>query len=397
MEPRALEGGLVLRTAEPRDLEQIGELLVARGEEADARDHRLVVEDPTLGWEACAVVVDGDRVVSTATLLDETVRIGTVTLPAGQVELVATASSHEGRGLVRALMAWAHERSRARGHLLQVMIGIPYFYRLFGYEYAVDIPRARALRAAPSAPATLRRATAADIPALTALQDEAQAPYDVAMPHPPARRHWLLDHDSSTTWILDRDGDTVACGRLGDGLLAEAAARDHAAADRLLAGVAALADGELSVVHRPLTVTGRRWDGLLGEPPTDAQQYYARIERPELVLDALRPVLSARLAASGLERSGADLVLSTFGRHYRLPVGDDGIGPVTVGGPMQAPGVVRGLGVAPDRLPALLLGPHGIDGLERLHPDVYAGPDRELMTALFPPLSADLLTYYLPW
>ena len=74
----------------------------------------------------------GDRVVSTATLLDETLWVrhpaGLVELPAGQVELVATDRAYEGRGLVRALMGWAHERSRARGHLVQVMIGIPYFF-----------------------------------------------------------------------------------------------------------------------------------------------------------------------------------------------------------------------------------------------------------------------------
>jgi hypothetical protein len=147
-------------------------------------------------------------------------------------------------------------------------------------------------------------------------------------------------------------------------------------------------------LHRPLTTPGRAWADLLEPAGTDASQYYARLERPELVLDALRPVLTARLRAAGL---GRDVVISTFGRHYRLPWNPDaGLGPVEVGGPMQAPGVAKGAGVAPDRLPALLLGQLGIQGLERLNPDVYA-PDAELFGALFPPLTADLLTYYLPW
>ncbi|MFI9383268.1 hypothetical protein [Kutzneria sp. NPDC052558] len=34
--------------------------------------------------------------------------------------------------------------------------------------------------------------------------------------------------------------------------------------------------------------------------------------------------------------------------------------------------------------------------LAERHPDVYPGPQVELMTALFPPVSADLLTYYVP-
>ncbi|GEA86762.1 GNAT family N-acetyltransferase [Cellulomonas cellasea] len=397
-----LPGGLVLRTARPADLDRIGALLEARGEPGDALDHRLVVEDPDAGWETCAVVVDGDRVVSTATLLDESVRVGDVVLPAGQVELVATDQDYEGRGLVRALMGWAHDLSAGRGHVLQVMIGIPYFYRLFGYEYAIDIPRARALTSPPGplAGAGLRRATPADLPALAELQDEVQRGFDVAVPHTAARRRWLLQHDTSTTWVLERGGRVVATARTGEPddevLVAEAAAADGDAADRLLAAlVAELPDATLVVVHRAGTVTGDRWEARLDEPSDGAEQYYVRIARPELVLDALRPVLSARLAGV---RTGRDaVVLSTFGAHYRLPVVDGALGPVEVGGTLQSPGVLGGAGVAPDQLGALLLGPLGMAGLSSRRPDVYAGSERALFEALFPPLTADLLTYYLPW
>src|SRR6187397_3428694 len=120
-EPVPLPGGLLVRPSTPADDEQVGALLAARGDADGAVDHRLVVQDPDAGHGACAVVVDGDRVVSTALLLDERVRVGhgagAVTLPAGQVDLVATDTAYEGRGLVRALMGWAHRRSAERGHL----------------------------------------------------------------------------------------------------------------------------------------------------------------------------------------------------------------------------------------------------------------------------------------
>ncbi len=166
--PEPRPDGLELRTARPADLDQIGELLARRGDEHDALDHRLVVEDPDEGWRSCAVVVDGDRVVSTATLLDETLRLGDVVLPAGQVELVATDEAYEGRGLVRALMAWAHAESARRGHLVQEMVGIPYFYRLFGYEYAIRQPHPRRLGALPPAGPgdTVRPARPDDVGAL---------------------------------------------------------------------------------------------------------------------------------------------------------------------------------------------------------------------------------------
>ncbi|MFI9553393.1 GNAT family N-acetyltransferase [Nonomuraea endophytica] len=402
--PVPLPGGLELRQARPADLDQISALLAERGEPVDAVDHRLVVEDPEAGWEACAVVADGDRVVSTATLLDENVRIGGVRLPAGQVELVATERAYEGRGLVRALMRWAHERSAARGHVIQTMIGIPYFYRLFGYEYAIDIPPALSVRGLPRGEGTpaLRRAEPSDLPALQKLQDAAQSRFDVAMPHSAACSRWLLAHDGSSTWVLERDGAVVASGRTSppddEILLAEAAARDEVAARDLLRGVAALAPGaELRVVHRAGTVTAAAWQAFVkDEPREQAEQYYVRIPDVAALLDRLRPLLWRRLTEAGVDHAGRDVVLSTFGAHYRIPVGADGLGEVTAGGPMQGPGAVGGAGVAPDYLPALVFGPHGMDGLTRIRPDVYAG-EEELFRALFPPLTADVLSFYLPY
>ncbi|MBF8186409.1 GNAT family N-acetyltransferase [Nonomuraea sp. K274] len=402
--PVSLADGLVLRQAQPADLDQIGALLAERGEPADALDHRLVVTDRDAGWPACAVVVDGDRVVSTATLLDEDVRIGSIHLPAGQVELVATDRAYEGRGLVRALMRWAHERSAARGHVIQTMIGIPYFYRLFGYEYAIDIPPALTVHTRPPGEATsgLRAARPADIPAMTSLQEAAQNRFDVAMPHSPARWRWLLAHEASTLWVLERADTVIATGRTTppghEVLLAEATALDEAAARDLLRGVAALeSNGQVRVVHRSGTVTATAWQEFLHhEPRKQAEQYYVRVPDVAALLDRLRPLLWHRLTTAGIDRTDRDIVISTFGAHHRIPVHADGLGEVVTGGVMQGPGAVGGAAAAPDHLPALLFGPHGIEGLTRVRPDVYAG-DEELFQTLFPPLTADVLSYYLPY
>jgi predicted N-acetyltransferase YhbS len=416
-DPVTLPGGLVLRTGRPADLDQVGALLADRGEDDDALDHRLVVEDPDLGWDACAVVVDGDRVVATATLLDESVRLAgageQVVLPAGQVELVAVAESHEHRGLARALMTWAHDRSAARGHVVQVMIGIPYFYRLFGYEYAVDMTRARAVERLPetgsgpvghgaTAP-SLRAATHADLPALVALQDAAQAAVAVAVPHPPARWRAALGQTAAELLVLERDGAVVASARVrrdDDGaLVAEPAAADPAAArDLLRALVAELTPGDptaLAVVHRPGTVTGAAWDAVLAAPDDGAEQYYVRVPDPAALLDAVRGVLAARALAAGVADRLADgLLVSTYGAHVRLPWDGATFGAAVRGGPMQSPGEHGGFGVAPDQLGALVLGA-GFEALRLRRPDVY-GP-RALGPALFPAMTADVLSYYLPW
>ncbi|MFI9812160.1 GNAT family N-acetyltransferase [Saccharothrix variisporea] len=392
-----LSDGLVLRTAEPRDLDQIGALLTERGEPEDAVDHRLVVEDPDAGWEACAVVVDGDRVVSTATLLDETLVLDGVEIPAGQVELVATHRDYEGRGLVRALMGWAHERSAARGHLVQVMVGIPYFYRLFGYTYAIPISPVRPVVATGASPDgyTVREATFDDIPALHRLQEAEQARADLSMPHSPALWRWLIARDGSTQWLVERDGVPVGSGRStppDEGVrLAEVAVTEAGAVGALLAHTGATTANE-----RPGTLAGEALEPFLGPAPEEADSYYVRIPDPVALLDHLRPVFGRRLTASEFADAEGEAVVSFYRSHVRLPYKAGEVGEVVAGGTMQAPGVVGGCGVAPDQLASLLFGPHGLRGLAAREPDVYPGPNAALMHTLFPPIRSDLITFYLP-
>ena len=388
--------GLVLRTARPDDLDQIAALLVDRGEPADAVDHRLVVEDPDAGWEACAVVVDGDKVVATATLLDETLVLDGVEIPAGQVELVATDRAYEGRGLVRALMGWAHERSAARGQLVNVMLGIPYFYRLFGYTYAIPIPDTRPVADRPDGGGhALREAGVDDIPAMAGLQDAEQARADLRMPHSPALWRWLVARDGSTQWLVERDGVPVATGRTTppeEGVrLCEVAAVDEAAAHALLAWTGA---GE--VTERPGSVAGDALAPFLGPAEEEANSYYVRIGDPAAFLEHLRPVFGRRLAEAGFADQEGEAVVSFYRSHVRLPFKAGEVGPVVTGGRMQAPGAAGGAGVAPDMLASLLFGPHGLRGLTARQPDVYPGPNADLMHALFPPVRGDLMTFYLP-
>ena len=270
-----LPGGLLLRAARPADLDQIGALLADRGEDADPEDHRLVVEDADGGFDACAVVVDGDRVVSTATLLDETVVLAGLPIPAGQVELVATDRAYEGRGLVRALMGWAHERSAGRGHLMQVMIGIPYFYRQFGYQYAIPIPQSRAVHGVPAMPegCTVRAAGPDDIAAMAELQDAVQRRFDVSMPHSPMCWRALVARSGSTQVVVSRDGRVIGAGRITP------------PDEGVVLGEVAGRTGRRRGAARPRVGTGRR-RAVRGEGPRRAAHRPprgARTRRPQLL------------------------------------------------------------------------------------------------------------------
>ena len=58
-------------------------------------------------------------------------------LDAGLPELVGTHPDYRRRGLVREQFEVLHRWSKERGHLMQAIAGIPYYYRRFGYEMAV--------------------------------------------------------------------------------------------------------------------------------------------------------------------------------------------------------------------------------------------------------------------
>jgi hypothetical protein len=220
------------------------------------------------------------------------------------------------------------------------------------------------------------------------------------MPHTAACWRWLAARDGSRQLLVEHDSVPVGTARITppgeDGaLIGEIAAVDPAAVRALLAYAPAERKNPM-VEDRPGRPAGDAMEPFLAPAPKEARSYYVRVADPAALLDHVRPVLSARLAACGLATADGDIVLSFFRSHVRMSHTGGTITGVRPGGPMQAPGVVGGAGVAPDQVGGLLFGPHGIAGLAQRHPDVYPGPNAELMAALFPPVSADLLTFYLP-
>jgi hypothetical protein len=125
-----------------------------------------------------------------------------VGLRAGLPELVGTHPDYRRRGLIKAQMEVLHAWSRERGHLMQAIAGIPYYYRRFGYEMAVWMGAGRRLfaRDLPVGPAEgahrfhLRPATVSDTPFLADLDLRS------------ARRYLLCSPGDVATWRYDVTG-----------------------------------------------------------------------------------------------------------------------------------------------------------------------------------------------
>jgi hypothetical protein len=90
----------------------------------------------------------------------------------GRPELVGTDPRYRGRGIVRAQFDVIHEWSRQRGELIQIITGIPFFYRMFGYEMALNLGGGRIgyeaqlpkLEEGKEEPYRIRPAEKADVP-----------------------------------------------------------------------------------------------------------------------------------------------------------------------------------------------------------------------------------------
>ena len=180
---RVLEQGLLLRWSTPEDVERLAALFchVFRPQEADPAE-RYWVRDmmggrhPHITGHDFALVQDTrtGAIVASAGLFANPVTYEDVPFMLGRAVIVATEVPYRDSGLQRAIFELIHARSAARGHLAQGITGIPYFYRQFGYEYAIDLESTRhvyvaalpPLQAGEEAPYALRPATEQDIPLL---------------------------------------------------------------------------------------------------------------------------------------------------------------------------------------------------------------------------------------
>ncbi len=194
---RDLGDSLIARWSTPVDTENIAQLIgMVFRNKADEPENthmannvrRLMRGDyPLMNPDDYAIVEDtrkeGNPIVAVTCLWRQTWEYEGIPFAIGRPEFVATHQDYRNRGLIRVLFEMVHARSADEGHLVTAITGIPYFYRQFGYEYALDlggkqttylaqIPKAKEGEAEPY---ILREATSEDIPLLQKLYNRRRA------------------------------------------------------------------------------------------------------------------------------------------------------------------------------------------------------------------------------
>jgi hypothetical protein len=427
---RDLGDGLVLRHATAAD----SEALVAFNADVH-RDHGAREPDagiagwtrdlmtrphPTVAVSDFTVVEDtrSGRIVSSLNLISQTWAYSGIPFGAGRIELVGTHPAYRRRGLVRAQLDIVHRWSAGRGELVQGITGIPWYYRQFGYEYALGLDGGRGGYLADIPPSTsgnqperVRPATAADLPFIARLDEQSRGRYLVTCVR------------DAALWRYDLDGRGEQSGERAELCVVERASGEAVGflvhSGRLSRSMVDVRSYELVpgvswpavtlCVLRYLRARGEAYAALPNaqsfngfmfmleqEHPVyeaiasrlprirEAYAWYLRVPDLPGFVRRIAPALEARLAASPVAGYGGELRLN----FYR-----DGLclvfkrGRLVSAEPWPAADRNEASASFPDRtFLQILFGYRSLSELEYAFPDVLVSSDeaRMLLTTLFP-------------
>ncbi len=438
---RELGDGLVLRWSHASDAERIGELYSfvfrdAANEEPNTfiatwvRD-LMIGTHPLITPNDFALVEDtrSGAIVAATCLLKQTWDYGGIAFPVARPEVVATMPEYRNRGLIRSIFDLIHARSDGRGDMAQGITGIPYYYRQFGYEFALDLGGSRAtpfstipkLKDGEVEPYTLRDATIDDVQLLLALYERERTRQYNNTPLLVSTRlsaeYWQflisggIRVEAAEGWrthlIVSRAGQPVGYVltrpiRANDGINVAGLSVEQGVS---LAGVLpsvmrALQELGPSIPLRYESVPppGRitfnlgRWHPVyeaLGmsqdqfyDPP---YAWYVRVPDLPSFIRHIAPVLNRRLADSVMSGYSGDLRITFYRGGLRMVFED---GRVVQAEPWRTSGswgTVPHAGFPPLVFLQLLFGHRSLAELRSFLPDVRANDDgRRLLDALFP-------------
>ena len=387
---------------------------------------------PTFRADSALIVEDtrAKSIVSSMVLLSHSWSYGGVPIAVGQPEIVGTRAQHRGRGLVRAMFEVAHAWSAERGHHVLTINGIPWFYRQFGYEMALELgggPRLHTSGLAASVkqehpPYRVRAATPADAAFLAQTSAHGARRYLVTAPRDEAAWRYVVGGRSAGSAahaevriIEDQAGEPAGylehVGRLwGPGLpLREIEVRPgvswRAIAYPVLAYLcetgetyAREAKTELSFIDCWMLGTAHPFAGVVQfSAARRPYAFYLRVPDLPALLRRLTPVLDERLAASPLVGHTGELRLSFYRGGVRLVLDGGRIASVQSWAPPRTTvGLDFGLPTLDERRASasfpdltflqLVFGYRSLDELEAAFPDCLTrGQEpRALLQALFP-------------
>jgi len=402
--------GLILRTVrDERDIERyVAFNTVVHGQATGITCDHLLRYHPEICGHDFAFVEDEacGEVVSTTCLIPWHCSYEGIILDVAMLEMVVTRPEYRHRGLIRAQMRRFHERVRERGCDLEIIEGIPYYYRQYGYTYCVDH---RASDSLPTwripdqdlgepCPIRLREASPDDSPLLARLYREAMATLPLHMLRGEVYWRFLLERQRFPAYLVEdaRDGRVlgyICTNRQDDGRrisVFESAITSSSVGLAVLRQLKAEGVSEVTIGW-PQSGTLVQIGRGLGSVPLPAYQWLLSIPDVAQLLGKVGPVLECRLAASAFASLSADLCLNLYRQGFMLRFREGRLTGVERIGFVDASMGAKGghLNLPPEAFVRLLFGYRSLDELRDAWPDIVVRPEsRYLVQVLFPKMAS---------
>ncbi|MGE5653696.1 MAG: GNAT family N-acetyltransferase [Bacillota bacterium] len=176
-----LDNGFILRHATLDDVGALVEFNHKIHDDGNWTKSLLSGTHPTTSIDDFVLVEEmkTGKIVSTMGMIPQVWSYGSVEIRVARPDLVGTDPDYRNRGFVREQFDALHRMSQERGHLMEVLVGRPWFYRKFGYTMALpygggweaELSELPALKEGDEEPLIIRPADREDIPFIRELYD----------------------------------------------------------------------------------------------------------------------------------------------------------------------------------------------------------------------------------
>ena len=431
-----LADGYILRWGNADDHASLLQLYgVVFGEEVDTGFNKYVVayvegllsgRHPLCSPDDFAVVTDPTgRVVAATILMRMNIDYAGAYLSGGRPEIVASYADVRNRGYIRKIFELIHTRSAARGDVFQGITGIPFYYKQFGYDYAVTLGGALSILLSSVAhttepePYRLRPAKTDDILQLQLLYERERLRVHDRLPMLTSSRidaaywRWAIGETGShEPWrpymILDSAGDVVGSVGLSriragdDVVLSFFATEPHIRIGdvypSVLREIAALADHipvwdsttkPCTGIRAALGIDHPLYPLLRQKHHTSTPPYgwYIRVSDLTRLIGCIAPVLERRLAQSAFAGYTGSILIDFYRGGLEITFARGRIHSSTWPG---TPGAHAAY--PPHVIVQQIFGLHSLAELKAAHMDVRANPTAaQLLDIVFPKQSSWLL------
>jgi predicted N-acetyltransferase YhbS len=415
---KSLDAHLVLKHATVKDAPRLNAFnAMIFDPYVGAQTEAMMLHHPTIHPENFIYIEDEStgQIVSCLCLLPWRWLFDEIELKMGEMAIVGTQPEYRRRGLVRALVNHFKECLAEDEYDLSFLGGIPYYYRQFGYEYALPLegywhlPLYQIPFAAENAPAyTFRDAAPDDIPTLMEMYEVATRDLNISTVREAEVWRYQIEHKAETDsgaytlLMTDPSGKLAGYVRLkkfgvGSGLIvceaSQFAFRDVPALFQRLKEIA-LECGKDSYIRfalppsAVLTQAAKAWGAQF-------DGYYAwQIHIPDIarLLRRMISLFERRIAASPFAGLTQKVRINLYRQAYEIIFDNGTITAVNSMGFQDWPGMIC---IPPNAFTQLVMGYRTSEELREIFPDIMAwGESRTLLAVFFPKTNAFIYMIY---